>query len=97
MWQAKEAGTMKTRFYSYFISALAALVIPWSAPAQEEWLNRFYLQFDGGVAWMANTDVDEIFGMSSAGSRAEFDAGPRFGINAGYNVTDWFSGNLKPG
>src|SRR4051794_16348773 len=53
---------------------------------------RFYLRGDVGAAVTQDTSIKEFFGESLApGSKVVFDPGIRFGVAAGYQVTDWFS------
>lgn len=83
---------MKTH---YQMLALSILVVC-STQAQER-ANTFYFKADAGVNWTSDADLDSFFGPVAPGSQLEFDLGPRFGVGAGYNVTDWFAAELELG
>jgi len=82
---------MKTRLSTLVVSAvfLSLSLTPIAVSAQG---TGFYLRGDAGGVWTMDADLEEFFGEPlSGGAKVEFDAGPRFAIAAGYNVTDWFS------
>ena len=79
------------------LAVLLASVSPFSAGAQEDWQKRIYVKFDAGAAWTSTTEVKEMFGSVTPGTEVEFDLGPRLGVDFGYNVTDWFAGELEVG
>ncbi len=80
------------------IGIIGLMLLPGSAPAQEEWQNRIYAKVDIGGDWTSSTEVTEIFGQPVVpGSRVEFEPGVRFGATFGYNATDWFAGEFELG
>jgi opacity protein-like surface antigen len=59
---------------------------------------RFYFKGDLGGNLTGDTGLREFFGEPlTAGSRIKFDPGVRLGVAGGYNVTDWFSGEIETG
>ena len=48
-----------------------------------------YFKADVGGNWTESTELREFFGPVAPGSRVEFDAGPRFGFTAGYDVLEF--------
>jgi opacity protein-like surface antigen len=51
----------------------------------------FYVKGDLGGNVTEDTDLKEYFGPVTPGSKVKFDPGLRFGVAAGYWVTDWFA------
>src|SRR5436309_468371 len=51
----------------------------------------FYLKGDLGGNLTQDTELREFFGPVTPGSKVKFDPGVRFGVAAGYHVTDWFA------
>lgn len=88
---------MKCSFKWLALTSLGVMCAVPGAFAQQDWPQRLYIKVDGGVAWMPNADVKEIFGPVPSGTEAEFDPGPRFGFDIGYNVTDWFAAEFETG
>jgi opacity protein-like surface antigen len=92
---------MKEATKIFALISLCVVLAPVAARAQYGslygWQNRGYFRFDGGGVVTSSTEVTEIFGPVPAGTRVEFDPGPRFGFNFGYNVTDWFAPELEFG
>jgi opacity protein-like surface antigen len=81
------------------ISLLACSGLVGLAPsaAQAQW-NRFYVKADAGGNWTHDTDLKEFFGEPLApGTKVKFDPGGRFGIAAGYHLTDWFATEIETG
>jgi opacity protein-like surface antigen len=64
--------------------------------AQDYW-NRFYVKGDLGGNWTESTELKEFFGPVTPGSKVKFDPGVRFGVAAGFRVTDWFSAEAETG
>jgi opacity protein-like surface antigen len=61
-------------------------------PPPSSTMNRLYLRGDVGGQVTQDTGIKEFFGEPLApGSKVVFDPGIRFGVAAGYNVTDFFS------
>lgn len=88
---------MKTnaRFLLLIGASLAIELLPaLSAQAQ---LDRLYLQGDAGATLMQDTRLKSFFGPVAPGTMVEFDPGPRFGVLAGYQLTDWFAAEAETG
>lgn len=51
----------------------------------------FYAKVDMGGGVTMDTDLKGFFGPVSPGSKVQFDPGLRFGLAAGYQLTDWFA------
>jgi opacity protein-like surface antigen len=77
--------------------SLCALLVRVPARAQDDWRHRAYVKADAGAVLTSSTGVGEIFGPVAPGTRIDFEAGPRFAVDVGYNVTDWFAGELEVG
>lgn len=77
------------------ILCIAAISI--QAHAQPK-ANTWYGKADLGGSWMEDTEVKAIFGdeIGDDGDM-EFDPGVRFGLGAGYNVTEWFAAEFELG
>ena len=82
------------RSVSGFIFCCVALLSP--SPAQAQW-GRVYTKVDLGGTVVADTELKEFLGPVASNSTVEFDPGFRFGIAMGYQVTDWFSGEVETG
>jgi OmpA-OmpF porin, OOP family len=59
--------------------------------------NRWYIKADAGGNITRDTDLESFFGEDTTGSKVRFDPGVRFGIGAGYQVTDWFAAEAETG
>jgi opacity protein-like surface antigen len=71
------------------------LLCPVASQAQVE---KLYIRADAGGNLTHNTELKEFFGESLApNSKVKFDPGVRFGIAAGYQLTDWFAPELQTG
>ncbi|MGD0614437.1 MAG: outer membrane beta-barrel protein [Verrucomicrobiota bacterium] len=71
-----------------------ALLSTFAARAQ---VTPFYLKADAGGAWTPDTQLKEFFGENTTGVKVAFDPGYRFGLVAGYQVTDWFATEFETG
>ncbi len=80
--------------FAGFLAALVWLARPPVVNAQE-W-GRFYVNADLGPSFIQDTTVRQ-FGVPVSGFTLEFDPGVRFGISAGYHITDWFAAELDTG
>jgi OOP family OmpA-OmpF porin len=58
---------------------------------------HFYVKGDLGGNLTQDTDLKEFFGPVTAGSKIKFDPGARFGVSAGYWITDWFAAEGETG
>ena len=73
----------------------AAMTATLSSPGQE---GRFYVRGDLGGNLTSDTSLKEFFGEPlAAGSKVKFDPGVRFGVAAGFRVTEWFSTEIETG
>jgi opacity protein-like surface antigen len=59
--------------------------------------NGFYVRADVGGTWTEDTELREYFGSVAPGSKVTFTPGGRFGINGGYQLTDWFAAEAQMG
>ncbi len=85
---------MKKDFRQILLIA-TAVAATMSARSQE---TRFYIKGDLGGNLTHETGLREFFGEPLApGSRVKFDPGVRFGVAAGYRLTDWFSAEVETG
>ena len=76
------------------ITLIAALLTA-SASAEQ---NRFYLRGDVGGTSTRDVELREFFGQALApNTEIELDPGIRFGIRAGYGLTDWLSAEVETG
>jgi opacity protein-like surface antigen len=57
----------------------------------------FYIKADVGGTWTEDTDLEEFFGVNTAGVRVRFDPGYRLGLRLGMLVTDWFAAEAETG
>src|SRR5512137_2931871 len=55
----------------------------------------FYAKLDMGASWINSTDVKDLFGPVAPGTTIDFDTGFRLGLDLGYQVTPWFSGEFE--
>lgn len=76
------------------ILAAAFSLVSTSAQAQS---GRFYVKGDVGGNWTLDTHLKEFFGPVAPGTAVKFDPGVRFGVAAGYQVTDWFAAEAETG
>lgn len=59
---------------------------------------KWYVRADGGGNWTLDTELKKFFGESLAdGSKVKFDAGWRFGVAGGYQITKWFAAEAQAG
>jgi len=73
----------------------ATVAATMTAPGQE---GRFYIRGDLGGNLTRDTSLREFFGEPLApGSKVKFDPGVRFGVAAGFRVTEWFSAEVETG
>ena len=87
---------MKRSIHSFAI-CLAGLVLV-SPVASNAQIDKLYIKADAGGNWTRKTDLKEFFGESlTPGSKVKFDPGGRFGVAAGYQLTDWFSPEVETG
>src|SRR5258706_6991741 len=87
------------RLYVPFIAVWAcgslALLSPTAAHAQ---MDKLYIKADLGGNLTSSTDLKEFFGESlTPGSKVRFDPGVRFGVSAGYQLTDWVAAEAESG
>src|SRR4051794_21868980 len=72
-----------------------ALIWPQMASAQ---MSKFYVTADAGGNLTPDITLKEFFGEPLApNSKVKFDPGVRFGVGAGYRVTDWLGTELQSG
>ncbi len=57
----------------------------------------FYVKADLGGNLTQDTDLKEFFGPVAPGTKVKFDPGFRGGLTGGYQVTDWFAGEVEVG
>ena len=60
-------------------------------------IDRFYVKGDLGGNLTPDIDLKEFFGPVAPGSKIKLDPGVRAGVGAGYQVTDWFAGEVELG
>ena len=75
-------------FLSLLSAALLSLGWVSLACAQD---TGFYVKADMGGGVTMDTDLKSFFGPVSSGSEVKFEPGLRFGVAAGYQLTDWFA------
>lgn len=68
--------------------SLAVSLFVFAARAQDPLLG-LYFKADAGGNWTEDADLKEFFGAVTPGSKISFDAGPRFGLTAGYDVLEF--------
>jgi len=82
--------------FALIIPACGLTLLPFSS-AQAQNMG-FYLRGDAGGVVTMDTTMKEFFGEPLGGGRkVTFDPGVRFGVAAGYNVTDWFAAEAQTG
>jgi opacity protein-like surface antigen len=59
--------------------------------------SRFYIKADAGGTITQDTDLKEFFGSVAPGTKVKFDPGFRAGVTGGYQLTDWFAGEVELG
>jgi len=55
----------------------------------------FYYKFDMGATWLEDATVESLFGPVAPNTTIDFDTGFRLGLEMGYQVTPWFSGEFE--
>jgi len=55
----------------------------------------FYYKFDMGASLLDDANVESLFGPVAPDTTMEFDTGFRLGLEMGYQVTPWFSGEFE--
>lgn len=93
--QGKEP--MNKQSSSLAAGAVSAGVMSLALVTAHAQMDRFYVRGDLGGTWMPDTELKEFFGPVAHGSKVKFDPGGRFGVAAGYNVTDWFAAEAETG
>ncbi len=78
------------------LSMTSGIALLSAVPAQGQ-QGRFYVRGDLGGNLTQDTDLKEFFGPVAPGSKIKFDPGVRFGVAAGFHVTDWFSAEGETG
>ena len=73
-------------------SSLAASAVP--ALAQN---TGFYVKGDVGGNITQDADLKEFFGPVAPGTKVKFDPGFRAGLTGGYQLTEWFAGEVEVG
>ena len=58
---------------------------------------KFYVKADVGGNITQNADLKEFFGPVAPGTKVKFDPGFRAGVTGGYQLTDWFAGEVEVG
>jgi len=58
---------------------------------------RFYVKADVGGNITQDADLKEFFGPVAPGSKVKLDPGFRAGLTGGYQLTDWFAGEVEVG
>lgn len=57
----------------------------------------FYIKADVGGNLTQDADLKEFFGPVAPGTKVKFDPGFRAGFAGGYQLTDWFAGEVEVG
>jgi len=70
-------------------SLIAMTLLSGSTARADDPLVGLYFKADVGGNWTESTELREFFGPVAPGSRVEFNAGPRFGFTAGYDVLEF--------
>lgn len=78
------------------LGALGAMAT-FSAPSASGQNTGFYVKGDVGGNLTQDIDLKEFFGPVASGSKIKLDPGLRAGVSAGYQVTDWFAGEIELG
>ena len=71
--------------------ALSALLTLVCAPIVSAQSPPFYVNADLGGCVTMDTDLNGFFGPVAPGSKVKFDPGLRYGITAGFQLTEWFA------
>jgi opacity protein-like surface antigen len=74
---------------SYLV--LGALLTLALAPVVAAQTPSFYVNADLGGSVTMDADLNEFFGPVAPGSKVKFDPGLRYGVAAGFQLTDWFA------
>jgi len=88
--------TMKTIHKLLAVAGMTSTLAGSPVAAQNQ-ANTFYFKADAGATWTMDADLKEFFGPVAPDSKVEFDVGPRFGAEVGYNVNQWFATELEFG
>ena len=80
---------MKTTLNGLAVAAVFSSFCFVSTARADDPLVGLYFKADAGGNWTESTELREFFGPVAPGSRVEFDAGPRFGATAGYDVLEF--------
>jgi len=78
------------------LGACGALVLTSTLAARAE-DTPFYGRLDLGGNWSRDLELKEFFGPVAAGSKVRLDPGLRAGVAGGYQLTDWFAGEVQVG
>ena len=89
---------MKINFRSLTFRIICGATVFLSPLVAHAQINRLYIKADVGGNLTPDTTLKEFFGEPlTAGSKVKFDPGVRFGIAAGYQITDWFAPEVESG
>ena len=75
---------------------LAGALVVCALPAFGQY-SRFYAKIDLGGNITPDANLNEFFGPVAPDTKVKFDPGFRSGLVGGYQITDWFSGELELG
>lgn len=77
---------------------IALTILMFLSPAAHAQMGRWYFTADAGGNLTSDTDLKNFFGEPlAANSKVKFDPGVRFGVGAGYKVTDWLGTEIQSG
>ena len=86
------------RLHYVTLLAVCSSLSFFSPSAAHAQVDKLYVKGDLGGNWTHDADLKEFFGESLApGSKVKFDPGVRFGVGVGYQLTDWFAGEVQSG
>jgi OmpA-OmpF porin, OOP family len=87
---------MNSISHLYFKSLICGTVAVAAIPALGQ-STKFYVKADVGGNITENADLKEFFGPVAPGTKVKFDPGFRAGVTGGYQLTDWFAGEVEVG
>jgi len=87
---------MKRILPCLLLSVVCVLALPWHVRASQPAPPLgFYSKLDLGASMIGETSVSSLFGPVAPGTTVDFDTGFRLGLEMGYQVTPWFSGEFE--
>lgn len=88
---------MKLKSEIALMAAGSVALLLSASSASGQW-GRFYVKADAGGNWTDDTSLKEFFGEPlTAGSKVKFHPGGRFGVAAGFHLTEWLSTEVETG